>query len=373
MSTFQNSRNPDAHSPGTRCGGLSPQSRLVAGGRPEPVADAPLNEPVTLASTYHAGGERGYGRYGNPTWEAFEDVLGDLEGGSALAFASGMAASTAVLELLPAGAVVVAPDCAYLGVLEQMRERHEARRIELRQVDVSDTPAVRAALAGASMVWLESPTNPKLDIADVAAIGAAAHEAGALTVVDNTFATPLLQQPLQLGADVVVHSVTKLLSGHSDVVAGATVTSDDGVSARLDRHRRLHGATPSPMDTYLALRGMRTLGVRLDRAQANAAELTRRLSEHPAVTRVRYPGWGSICSIEVVGGAPGADAVVDAVQLWVNTTSLGGVESTLERRRRWPAESHTVDESLIRLSVGIEDPDDLWQDLSRALDAARRH
>ncbi len=164
-----------------------------------------------------------------------------------------------------------------------------------------------------------------------------------------------------------MHSATKLLSGHSDVLLGAAVVRDDGLFNRIDRHRRLHGAIPSAMDVYLGLRGMRTLGVRLERAQASAAELARRLADHPAVNVVRYPGFGTICSIEVTGGAEGADTVVGAVRLWVNTTSLGGVESTLERRRRWPAESKTVDESLIRMSIGIEDVEDLWSDLDAAL------
>lgn len=346
-------------------------TRLVSGGRPAATADAPLNEPVTFASTFHAGGEMGYGRYGNPTWSALEDVLGDLEGGRALAFASGLAACSAVLSLAPEGTVVVAPDCAYLGVLDQLREREAAGRMTLSQVPVTDTAAVAKAAQGASMVWLESPTNPNLDVADLAACAAAARAAGALTVVDNTFATPLLQRPLELGVDVVVHSVTKLMSGHSDVVLGAVVTSDDELYARLDTHRRLHGAIPGPMETFLALRGLRTLHVRLERAQANAAELADRLAGHPAVAMVRYPGFGTICSVEVAGGAAGADQVVEAVRLWVHSTSLGGVESTLERRRRWPSESHTVDESLLRLSVGIENVEDLWRDLAQALDARR--
>lgn len=351
---------------------LSPRTRLVVDGRPAAAPDAPLNAPVTFASTYHAGGGRGYGRYGNPGWEAFEEVLGGLEGGQALAFASGLAASSAILSLLPEGAVVVAPETAYLGVLDQLRELRDAGRIELRQVDITNATAIKDATDGAAMVWLETPTNPKLEVADIAAAGSAARAVGALTVVDNTFATPLLQRPLEHGADVVLHSATKLIAGHSDVLLGATVTSDAALFGRLDRHRRLHGAVPSPMDAFLALRGLRTLGVRLDRAQANATELVRRLHEHPAVDVVRYPGFGTVCSIEVTGGAAGADTVVNTVRLWVNTTSLGGVESTLERRRRWPAESETVDESLIRMSIGIEDVDDLWADLSLALDAISR-
>ncbi|NED97262.1 cystathionine gamma-synthase [Phytoactinopolyspora alkaliphila] len=351
---------------------FSPQTRLVVDGRPEPEPDAPLNTPVTFASTYHAGGERGYGRYGNTTWEAFESVLGGLEGGTALAFASGLAACSAVLSMVPEGAVVVAPQTAYLGVLDQLRERQAAGRATVRQVDMTDPAAVRKAADGAAMVWLESPANPTMEIADIRQISDDARAAGALTVVDNTFATPLLQRPLQLGADVVVHSATKLLSGHSDVLLGATAVSGDVLFAALERHRKLHGAVPGPMDTFLALRGIRTLGVRLERAQATAAELADRLSGHRNVRVVRYPGFGTVLSIEVPGGAAGADAVVAAARLWVHTTSLGGVESTLERRRRWPAESTTVDESLIRLSVGIEDAEDLWRDLQHALESSRR-
>ncbi|MGH8828095.1 MAG: trans-sulfuration enzyme family protein, partial [Jiangellaceae bacterium] len=345
---------------------LAPTTRLVVDGRPARTADAPLSTPVTFTSTFHAGGDKVYGRYGNPTWSAFEEVLGALEGGRALAFASGLAASSAVLSLLPDGAIVVAPHAAYHGVIDQLHERVDAGRAVLRQVDITDAEAVADAARGAQVVWLESPTNPTLDVADIAAATRAARAAGALTVVDNTFATPLLQRPLELGADLVVHSATKLLAGHSDVVLGAVVAADDAHAESLDRHRRLHGAIPGPMEVFLALRGLRTLHVRLDRAQANAADLARRLGEHPAVEVVRYPGFGTMCSIEVVGGAAGADRVTEALDLWIHATSLGGVESMLERRRRWPSESPTVSESLLRLSVGIEDVGDLWADLTQA-------
>lgn len=347
---------------------LSRATRLVSAGRPARSPDAPTNTPVTFASTFHAGGDIGYGRYGNPSWSSFEEVLGDLEGGTALAFASGLAASSAVLSLLPEGATVVAPNTAYLGVLDQLRERAASGRATLRQVDVTDAGAVAEAAEGAAMVWLESPTNPHLEVADLAAAAAAARSNGALTVVDNTFATPLLQQPLELGADVVVHSVTKLLAGHSDLVLGAVVARDKEIVRRLDAHRRLHGGIPGPMEVFLALRGMRTLAVRLERSSATATELARRLAKHPAVERVRYPGFGTMCAVEIVGGAAGAELVVGGVELWVNATSLGGVESLIERRRRWPTESAHVSESLLRLSVGLEDVDDLWFDLSRALD-----
>ena len=346
---------------------LAPATIAVVAGRPERVADAPFNEPVTFASTYNAGGEMEYGRYGNPTWSAFEDAIGALEGGQARAFSSGLAAISAVLSLLPEGAVVVAPDSAYTGTRAQLDERVAAGRAELRLVPVADTPAVAAAAAGADLVWLESPTNPNLDVADIPAAARACREAGALLVVDNTFATPILQRPLELGADVVVHSVTKLIAGHSDVVLGVVVTRDEALLARIDDHRRLHGAIPGPMETWLALRGLRTLALRVERAQANAAVLAERLAAHPGVDLVRYPGVAAMISIEVAGGANGADAMVDRVRLWNHATSLGGVESSLERRRRWPSESPAVSDSLVRLSVGIEDVDDLWADLVQAL------
>ena len=225
------------------------------------------------------------------------------------------------------------------------------------------------------MVWIESPTNPMLEVADVDALVAVAREAGALVVCDNTFATPLVQRPLEHGVDVVLHSVTKYLSGHSDVILGALATpaTDAGrqLAGQLATHRLLHGAIAGPMETWLALRGLRTLHLRVERATANARELAQRLEQHPAVEHVRYPGFGAIVSIEVAGGAEGAERVCSATRLWTHATSLGGVESQVERRRRHPAEPLTVPEALLRLSVGIEDVEDLWRDLDRALAAAK--
>ena len=346
---------------------LAPSTIAVVAGRPGRVPDAPFSEPVTFASTYNAGGALEYGRYGNPTWSAFEQALGELEGGDARVFASGLAAISAVLSLVPEGGVVVAPDNAYTGTWAQIEERVSAGRATVRGVDVSDSGAVAAAAAGADLVWLESMTNPNLDVADVAA-AAAACAGGPLLVVDATFATPVLQRPLELGADLVVHSVTKMIAGHSDVVLGAVVTADPTLLSRLDDHRRLHGAIPGPMETFLALRGMRTLAVRMERAQASAQILSGRLAAHPALSRVRYPGFGAMVSIELAGGPSAADALATKVQLWIHATSLGGVESTLERRRRWPSESAQVSGALVRLSVGIEDVEDLWADLVAALD-----
>jgi cystathionine gamma-synthase len=344
-------------------------TRVVHAGRPQPTPDAPFSEPVTFASTYVAGGTVEYGRYGNPTWSALETAVGDLEGGWSLAFASGLAAVSAALSLLPEGATVVAPDNAYTGTLSQLREREDAGRAKVRAVELEQTEAVVAATAGADLVWLESPTNPRLDVADLPVLIAAGHDAGALVVVDNTFATPLLQRPLELGADLVVHSGTKLLAGHSDVQMGLVCGRDGSLRERLDQHRQLHGAIPGPMEAWLALRGLRTLALRVRQAQATAVVLADRLRGHAAVERVRYPGSGTIVSVELAGGPAAADRLCTAVRLWRHATSLGGVESTLERRRRWASESPAVAESLVRLSVGVEDTEDLWADLSAALDA----
>jgi cystathionine gamma-synthase len=343
-------------------------TRAVTVGRPAAVPDAPLNAPVTLASTYIAGGEAEYGRYANPTWSAFEEALGDLEGGRCLAFASGMAAIAAVLDLLPAGGRVVAPRHSYTGTIGQLRDSAERGRLTVDLVDITDTAAVSAAADGAACVWIESPTNPALEVADLPAIAAAGRAAGALVVVDNTFATPLVQRPLELGADVVVHAATKAIAGHSDVLMGATVVADDARHDALLGIRSLRGAIPAPLEAFLALRGLRTLPVRFERAQASAQVLVERLEAHPAVEDVRYPGFGGIVSI-VLADAEAADRFIGAVALWRHATSLGGVESTLERRRRWPAEAPTIPEGLVRLSVGLEHPDDLWADLTAALGA----
>jgi cystathionine gamma-synthase len=346
---------------------LSASTVLVSKGRPPHEPDAPLNHPVTLAATYVAGGDMEYGRYGNPVWAAFEEVLGELEGGRALVFSSGLAAIATVLDLVSPGEVVVAPRHAYLGTLHQLGELADGGRLTVRTVDIEDTDAVLAAAQGAALVWLESPTNPALEVADIEAICVGGHEAGAKVVVDNTFATPVLQRPLAMGADVVVHSATKFLAGHSDVVLGAVVTADPQAYTALDRKRRTLGAIAGPFETWLALRGMRTLHLRLERASANAAELAARLGQHPAVLRTRYPGLGAIVAIELTD-ADTADRLVASTRLWVNATSLGGVESTFERRRRWTGEPVTISEGLVRLSVGIEDVEDLWADLQQALD-----
>jgi cystathionine gamma-synthase len=351
--------------------GLAPASILVSAGRAPRVPGAGLNAPLELSSTYVADGPVDYARDGNPTWTAFEEALGALEGGSALVFASGMAAIAAALSLAPQAAVVVAPTHAYSGTGEILRSLERAGRLVVRRVDISDTGAVIAALEGAGVLWAESPTNPMLEVADLPRIFAAAHAVGAVAFCDNTFATPLVQQPLSMGADVVVHSVTKYLAGHSDVILGATVTADSDLGRRsyeaLAEHRLLHGAIAGPMETWLALRGMRTMHLRVERSSANAVVLAARLQDHPAVERLRYPGFGAIIAIEVRGGLQGAETVAAQVRLWTHATSLGGVESLIERRRRHSTEASTVPDNLLRLSVGIEDVEDLWGDLQGAL------
>lgn len=361
-----------------------------------------MNPAVILSSTYHQDGPLVYGRDGNPTWEALEEALGGLEGGSALVFSSGMAAIAAVLELLPVpGRVVVAGD-AYNGTRRFLTDVSGRGRLRFRTVDVADTAGTLEAcaevveaparpsgdtdqLGGHGLLWLESPTNPLLAVADLRALSDGAHRLGMHVVVDNTFATPLLQRPLDLGADVVVHSATKLLSGHSDVVLGAVVTRAQPVLDALRRRRSLHGGIAGPWEAWLALRGLRTLAVRLDRAQATAGALAGRLTEHPAVERVRYPGLpghpgcqlarrqmagpGTMVAFDVVGGAAGAEAVASAVQLITAGTSLGGVETLIERRGRWEGEEG-LPPGLLRLSVGIEDAEDLWSDLAQALESA---
>lgn len=342
----------------------------VKAGRPEVAPDQPLNEPLVMASTYVAGGEVEYGRYGNPTWAAFETALGALEGGRAISFASGMAAISTVLDLVAPGETVVAARHCYQGALVQLAALEQRGSIKVVLVDIDDTPQVLSALNDdVAVLWIESPTNPALEVADLPALCAAARDAAVTSVVDNTFATPILQRPLDLGADLVVHSATKYLAGHSDAVIGAVVTRNDEIAEAVDGKRRTMGALPGTLEAWLALRGLRTLHLRVERSQRNAQELVRRLGSHRAIDRVRYPGFGGIVAVEVAGGADAADLVSRSTRLWVHATSLGGVESSLERRRRWPSEPTTIPEGLIRLSVGVEDIEDLWADLESALDA----
>lgn len=360
---------------------------MVNAGRGADTPGAPVNAVISLSSTYRSGGELSYGREGNDAWAALEEVLGALEGGEALAFSSGMAAIAAIIETLPAGAVVVVGADAYVGTRSLLADLTGRGRLSHRLVDTTDVGATLEACKGATMLWLESPSNPLMAISDLARLAGEAKlvAPGLAVVADNTFATPLLQRPLDLGVDVVVHSVTKYLAGHSDVIIGATVTRDQGWARSLAARRSMHGGIPGPLDAYLALRGVRTLAVRMSRAQESAAELARRLVAHRLVEVVRYPGLpdhpghelastqmrgpGAMLSFDVRGGLETADRLCAAVRLATPATSLGGVETLIERRGRWAGEE-ALPPGLVRLSVGIEDVEDLWADLVQALEIA---
>jgi cystathionine gamma-synthase len=344
-----------------------PETQAITAGRPQVAPDAALNPPVVLTSTFHAGGPIGYGRYGNDTWSALEDAIAALEGGTTLVFSSGMAAISAVFSILPIGAPVVASNQGYSGVMTLLKSFHENGRLEVRFVDIVDTASVIDAMKGAALLWIESPTNPCLDVAEMEPLIAAAKRLGIGVAVDNTFATPLVQNPLAMGADIVMHSVTKFLSGHSDVLMGSLSTNDQALYKRLQDSRSFNGSIPGPFETWLALRGLRTFPLRFNKSQENAKELVSKLAAHPKVSRVRYPGFGAIVSFEVDGTAEETQRVCESSRLIAHATSLGGIESLWERRRRWPIESLSVPEQLIRLSVGCEHVDDIWNDINASL------
>jgi cystathionine gamma-synthase len=346
---------------------IHPETSAITAGRPEVAPDAPLNPPLVFSSTYHAGGPVGYGRYGNESWSALEAAISELEGGQTLSFSSGMAAISAVFSILPIGAPVVASSQGYSGTMSLLNQHHASGRLEVRFVDITNTEEVVAAIKGAALLWLESPTNPCLDVADLPALIAAAKKQNIGVGVDNTFATPMVQTPLAMGADIVMHSVTKFLAGHSDVVLGSLSISDPALFKRLEESRRLNGSIPGPFESWLALRGIRTFPVRFRAAEANAKTLVTRLQNHAKITKVRYPGFGAVISFEIDGNAENAEKVCESSRLISHATSLGGVESLWERRRRWAAESPSVPEQLIRLSVGCEHVDDIWQDIEQAL------
>ena len=364
-----------------------PETIAITAGRPALAADSALNPPISLNSTFTAGGPIGYGRYGNETWTALESAIGALEGGKTLSYSSGMAAVTAVFSTLPLGAKVVASNQGYSGVMTLLGSLSAANKISATLVSIAETDQVIAALVGADLLWLESPTNPSLDVADLPNLIKAAKERGITVAVDNTFATALVQQPLLMGADIVMNSVTKSLAGHSDVILGSLSTNSPAHFKTLEDARKFNGSIPGPFEAWLALRGIRTFPLRFQRASENALELAKRLSSHPLVTRVRYPGlpadpqhlkakefmkgFGAIVSFEYSGSAAETDHVCESSKIITYATSLGGVESLWERRRRWPIESPSVPESLIRLSVGCEDVEDLWADIDAALQAGK--
>ncbi len=369
--------------PGTHLEGItSPESLLVAAGR-DRRAGAPLNRPPVLASNFILGADRAYARDdGTPTWEALEEIVGGLEAGRAIAFASGMAGVAAVFDQMPAGSQVVLPEDCYQGVAGLADVGRRQGRWTVRRLAVDDTAGWIRACADADLLWLESPSNPLLVVADLRAICAAARKPTALLAVDNTFATSLNQRPLDLGADISFQSATKFIGGHSDLLAGILTVRRDDVYTALRHSRELHGATPGALESFLAVRGARTMALRLERAQANAQQLAERLTAHPDVSCTRYPGlrehpthaiaaaqlkgYGAIISFDVRGDAAAADAVCASVRLIQHATSLGAVESTIERRARIPGQHH-LPPSLLRLSVGIEHVEDLWADLDSAL------
>ena len=361
-----------------------PETVAIAAGRPSRVPGGPFNEPITLASALHAGAPAGYARDGMASWAALEAAVGALDGGHAVAFASGLAACSAVLAQIRIGGIVVAANTIYMGARQMLEEADASGRLAVRWVDVIDTGAAAEAIPGADLLWIEAPQNPLMALADVPALCARANAAGVPVAVDATLASPILLRPLEHGATWTIHSATKYLGGHADLLLGVVVGKDRASVEPLDHHRHLHGATPGALETYLTLRGIRTLPLRIQRAQENALELAARLAAHPEIERVRYCGLpddpghqrmrafmdgpGGVLALEPTGGADRADAFCRATELFTHATSFGGVESTLERRKRWAEESDEVPESLVRVNVGCEHIEDLWDDLENALE-----
>jgi cystathionine gamma-lyase len=364
-----------------------PSTRSVHAGLPPREQGKPFLPGPVFAAPYHLAGPRdaspyGYARDANPTWEHLEAAVGELEGGHAVAYPSGMAATNAALEsVLARGGVLVAPEDGYPGVRLVATERWEPAGVEVRFVP-TNTDAILAALDGASAVWLETPSNPGLDVCDVAVIARAAHAAGAVVLVDNTLATPLFQRPLELGADVSMVAGTKALAGHSDLLLGLMTVRDSQTAEQLRRARSRSGAVPGPFEAWLAHRSLATLSLRLERQQANALALASRLLEHGAVHDVRYPGLPGdpahqIAASQMRGfgpvlgfgldGSDAAQAFLSGLRLVAEATSFGGVHSTAERRCRWQTDQ--VAPGFIRFSCGVEDTADLLADVERALDA----
>ena len=358
---------------------------------PDPVTGA-VAPPIHLATTFtrqadlSLTGEFQYARDGGPTHALLEAALARLDGGeAALVFASGMAAGLAVLEGLAAGDRVILPDDAYYGFGVASRDFLAKWGITTEIVDMGDLANLERALARpARVLWLETPSNPLLKIVDLAGAIALAKRAGALTVVDNTFATPALQRPLELGADVTLQASTKYLGGHSDVMGGALVFARrDGLYERVEHARHILGGVASPFASWLVLRGLRTLALRMERHAQNAMTVARALERHPNVAAVHYPGleshkghaiaarqmraFGGMMSFRVRGGRDGAIAVVSKAKLFVRATSLGSVESLIEHRATSEGQGSKAPPELIRLSIGIEHPDDLIADLEQAL------
>lgn len=355
---------------------------LISQARPTEPGD-PLNFPPVMASNYRLPGDRYYSRIeGTDTSVAFETLIGGLENGRSLAFSTGMAAVSAVFGGLPVGSTVVLPNDPYHATKGLAAEGEAQGRWAVRRLDLADTQAWVDAAAEADLIWLETPENPLMIVCDLPTICAAPRKPGGLLAVDSTFATPLVQQPLALGADISMHSATKFIGGHSDLMAGVLTVTDDDVYDSLANRRLLHGATIGGLEAFLAIRGARTLGLRIERAMANAEILAERLEAHPEIEKVLYPGlesfethenakkfmdgFGAMMSFVVAGSGERASAVVERKGLIKNATSLGGIESTWERRALI-AGQEGMPPTLIRLSVGCENVEDLWADIELAL------
>jgi cystathionine gamma-synthase len=370
---------------------------IHAGQEPDPTTGAVV-PPIYQTSTYKqdgVGGLRGgyeYSRSANPTRTALEECLASLEGGRCgLAFASGLAAEDTLIRTLSGpGDHVVIPGDAYGGTYRLFAKVQERWGLDFTPAGGHDVDAFRAALqpGRTKVIWVETPTNPLLGIVDIAAIAELAHDAGALLVVDNTFASPYLQQPLALGADVVVHSTTKYMGGHSDVIGGALVLADSDLGEQVAYNQNAMGSIAGPFDSWLVMRGIKTLGVRMDRHSANAERIVEMLAAHPKVVEVLYPGlpdhpghdiavkqmksFGGMVSFRVAGGEDEAITICNRAELFILGESLGGVESLIEHPGRMTHASVAgspleVPGDLVRLSVGIEAVDDLLEDLHQAL------
>lgn len=373
--------------------GLRPETVSVHVGNEPDTATGAVAPPIHLATTFRHGpaGERvagyEYQREGNPTNDRLREALAALEGGEeAITFASGMAAMTGLLECLPNGARVLIPDDCYTGLRMLCEEYLPERGIVAVSLDMTDLEAVRAACASpTAMLWIETPSNPRMKISDIAALAQIGHTAGAVVVADNTFATPLLQRPLALGADIVMHSTTKYFGGHSDVLGGALVFAKRGeLSAKVAHRAHITGATLAPFSAWLTLRGCRSLGARMAMHCANARAVAEFLAAHPAIERVNYPGlashaghavavrqmrdFGGMMSIELRGGREAALAMASKLQVFTNATSLGGCESLIEHRASVEGPNPRSPQNLLRMSVGLEHVDDLIGDLRQALD-----
>ena len=349
--------------------------------------------PIHLSTTFerHEDGTYpegfNYTRSGNPTRQALETALAQLEGGAAsAAFASGSAATAAVFQTLEPGAHVIAPDDAYYGTPAMLREQFARWGVQTTLVDMTDPGAVKRALTPSTrVIWIETPSNPRLHVTDIVAMVALAKTIGARTVVDNTWATPVLQRPLELGVDFVMHSTTKYLGGHSDVLGGVLVArSMDAVFERIRSIQTTLGAVPSPFDCWLILRGLRSLPYRMRAHVDGAEQVAAFLASHPAIARVYYPGLatdpgqsvarhqmrrpGGMLSFDVHGGRAEAFALVNRLKLITRATSLGGPETLIEHRASVEGAHTRAPESLLRVSIGLEHPDDLIEDFAQALD-----